>query len=308
MAEPLDVEISLVNTNQRELLGKCLSSLAPACAGLSWRVVVVDNASTDGSAEMVQDEFPEARLLRNDRRQGFSSSHNRVLGPICQEELARYALILNEDTELAPGSVVAMVERADADPRLGAVGPRIVDRNGREEPSYFGFPRVGSELLRAFHPSARWRPAETGWLNGACLMVRVAALKQVGLLDERFFIFYEDTDLGYRLLRNGWLSAVVPEARVLHHQHRSVSQETVSVAMEKQAMRSRFLYFQKHKGPLSAASVAAATRLGLVLRGLKASTAGLAVRSAAERDQGRLFFELARYRAGRPLPHESSRR
>ena len=140
--ERVDVAVSLVNTDNRELLERCLRSIPLACSGLSWRATVVDNASGDGSAEMVAELFTWAELLRNDRRLGFSANHNQVIEPALDAETARYVLILNEDTELDPHAVTTLVEVADSRPRLGAVGPTIYGSDGRTQPSYDRFPTL----------------------------------------------------------------------------------------------------------------------------------------------------------------------
>src|ERR1700737_1865242 len=111
-ADVLEGEISLVNTNNRALLNACLASLPEACAGLNWHVTVVDNESLDGSAEMVATRFPTAQLIRNAKRLGFGANHNQVLVPALESHV-RHVLILNEDTELDPGSVRELVAFAD---------------------------------------------------------------------------------------------------------------------------------------------------------------------------------------------------
>lgn len=302
--EPPDVVISIVNTGHRELLRACLRSLPPACEGLRWKATVVDNVSDDGSFEMVSKGFSWADLLRNDKRLGFSTNHNRVIRQVLSKGSARYLLILNEDTELDPGSVAALVELCDANPRLGAAGPLVRGEDGRIQPSLFRFPTVRSELWAALRPKRRSRPpAESGWLNGSCLLVRTEALREVGPLDERFFIFFEDTDLALRLSEAGWDSALCREAAILHHGHETVSQPAFGTAMERQMLRSRYLYFRKHGGPLRAAAVAALTRAAFLARALKA-LAESALAGRAQRSTAALLLELARYDPRSPLPHE----
>jgi GT2 family glycosyltransferase len=267
----LDVEISLVSTDNRELLEACMRSLPAACEGLAWHVTVVDNASTDGTAEMVKEQFPDAALIRNDRRLGFSANHNKAIGPVVEDDAARYVVVLNEDTELGPGSMGQLVAYADSHPRAGVVGPAIYGSDGERQPSYFGFPRVGGQIRGALLPARLPRtPSGDGWLNGSCLLVRVAALREIGLLDDRFFIFFEDTDLGLRLRDAGWSSDVVEDARILHHGHMTVSQPALGSAMERQMLRSRYLYFEKHHGRARAWLVAMGVRGAFWLRAAKA--------------------------------------
>src|SRR5512133_586217 len=195
-ATPLDVEVSLVNTNNRDLLRACLASLPEAAGALAWHATVVDNASDDGSPEVVRLEFPWARLIENTQRVGFSANHNQVIGEVVSHDSARYVLVLNEDTELEPWSLEELVSFADREDRLGAAGPRLVEKDGREQVSYFRFPGVLEQFWSTLRPGQPPRPAETaGWLNGSCLLVRTEVFRRVGPLDVRFFIFFEDTDL-----------------------------------------------------------------------------------------------------------------
>lgn len=299
---PYDVWVSLVNTNNRDLLVRCLRTLPDACSGLSWAVTVVDNASDDGSAEAVESEFPDANVVRNRRRLGFSANHNLVIRPILQDRTARYVLILNEDTELDPNSVMMLVKLCDADPSVGAAGPGITGIDGTIQPTLAPYPSVLREFRATLRPSHA--PTSAGWLNGSCVLARTAALEEIGLLDERFFIFFEDTDLGARLTRAGWRSLLVPSAHILHHGHVTVSRPSFGSAMERQMLRSRYLYFLKHHRPFEASAVSALVRLGLLARAMKAALSAVADKDPMERHQARLLLGLARYNPRTPLAHE----
>src|ERR1022692_1698354 len=185
----VDVHISVVNTNNRDLLKRCLSSLPEACGQVAWRATVVDNASSDGGAQLVTEQFPWALLMRNSEREGFSANHNKVIVPVVRDRTARYVLILNEDTELAPRCVAKLVECADRDPRVGAVGPRIQGPHGEYEQSFFPFPSLASEVQATLLPGRRRRSGSprTGWLNGSCILTSADAITEIGSLDERVF-------------------------------------------------------------------------------------------------------------------------
>jgi len=307
-AEParVDVQISLVNTDNAELLRRCLASLPAAAGSITWRASVVDNASRDGSGEVVRREFPWARLLENGRRLGFSANHNQVIGDVIGHDSARYVLVLNEDTELEPGSLERLVSFADREDRLGAAGPRLVEKDRRDQVSYFRFPGVLEQFWSTLRPGRPPHRVEgEGWLNGSCLLMRTEALRQVGPLDARFFIFFEDTDVGLRLLRAGWRSAVCESSRVVHHGHQSVSQSGVGTYMEQQMLRSRYLYFRKHHGGYKATLVVALIRVALGVRAAKALLAGAVTGDGGERNLAGLLWTLARYDPVAPLPHES---
>lgn len=305
-ASAVDVHVSLVNTNNRELLRRCLASL-PEAAGrdVAWRATVVDNASSDGSAEMVRAEFPRAQLRVNAARLGFSANHNQVLGPVVAEDVARYVLVLNEDTELRPGSLAELVRFADERRDAGAVGPGLVAPDGRRQVSFFAFPSVRDQFGSTLVPGRAQRTVRgSGWLNGSCLLLRTEALREVGLLDERFFIFFEDTDMGLRLCRAGWSSELCETATVVHHEHQTVSRQPADSPMERQFLRSRYLYFRKHRGRLAAVWVAALVRAALTARAAKALLGSLAG-NRAERVLARLLWRLARYDPNVPLAHEA---
>jgi len=299
---PVDVDISLVSTDNRDLLEACLRSLPAACEGLAWRACVVDNASSDGTSEAVARDFPWARVLRNEHRLGFSANHNQVIGPLLEAGAARYVVVLNEDTELDPGSVAALVAYADDRPRIGVVGPEIYGADGERQPSFFRFPHVCGQIWSTLRPGRNPRgPSSNGWLNGSCLLVRVSALQEIGALDERFFIFFEDTDLGYRMHLAGWESTVAPGVRILHHGHMTVSQPALGSAMERQMLRSRYLYFEKHHGRRQARLVANGVRLALFMRAVKARVR----RETSDGNRAHVLLAgAARYSPTNPLPHE----
>ena len=304
-----DVEVSLVNTNNRELLRGCLRSLPGACEELAWRANVVDNASSDGSAEMVAREFPWARLVRNTARRGFSANHNQVIDRILRERSARYVLIANEDTLLEHGSVRALVRFCDERPRVGAAGPVIRGPRGRVQASFFEFPTVRAQFWSSLRPSTSPRIArEAGWLNGSCVLVRTDALREIGLLDERFFIFFEDTDLGVRLAEAGWRSAICESASILHLGHQTVSQPVLGGVMERQMLRSRYLYFRKHRGRAASVLVAALVRVALLVRAGKAIATAAIGDDREERTAAALLWNLTRYNPRTALPHETAAR
>jgi N-acetylglucosaminyl-diphospho-decaprenol L-rhamnosyltransferase len=301
---PLDVQISLVNTNNRYLLARCLASLPAACEDVSWRATVVDNASDDGSAEMVRQDYAWARLIVNDRRRGFSVNHNQVIVPMLERGATRYVLVLNEDTELSSGAVRELVRFCDGNPRVGAAGPTIRLPDGEVQPSYQPFPTIWRHVSSTLRPGRAWRPNAAGWLNASCVLLRVESLRQVGSLDDRFFIFFEDADLGFRLWRAGWESAVVTHVEILHHEHHTVSRPTVDNAMDRQMLRSAYLYFSKHRGLPRGLLAGTLARGALRARALKAFAAGVVKRDGSERRNAAALAGLARYNPREPLDHE----
>ena len=304
-----DLVISVICTNNRRALESCLSSLPEAAHGLRWTATVVDNASTDGTSELVREAFPWATLIRNEVRLGFSANHNKTLVPAVEANAARYVLFLNDDTVLDPGSLTAMVAEMDHRRDLGALGPAIRGTDGTPQTSLIGLPTPPHLVISSLRPGrtvAPMQPGDDGWLNGSCVMVRPEALREIGSLDERFFIFFEDTDLGRRLLEAGWHSAVASQAGMIHLEHSTVSMPALNSVMARQMLRSQWLYVRKHDGPARAAIVATLVRCSLLIRAAKAFAVGAFAKSDEERAAAGHLVALARYSPAEPLAHEAN--
>ncbi len=304
-----DLAISVVCTNNRAALESCLQALPDAAQGLSWHATVVDNACTDGAGNMVRDRFPWATVTRNEVRQGFSSNHNPTIVSVLEQSSFRYVLILNDDTILDPGSLTTMVSEMDQNHDLGALGPSLRGIDGAPQDSLLSFPtptRIVYHSLRPGTPVPLPTADRGGWLNGSCVMLRPDALREVGTLDEQFFIFFEDTDLGLRLRNAGWRSAVARDAGMVHLEHSTITMPALNSPMARQMLRSQWLYMRKHNGSVQAAIVAALVRACLAARAGKACTVGWLRRSEEERDNARRLLALARYRVSEPLAHEST--
>ncbi len=309
----VDVEISIVNHENRDLLADCLRSIPEACGALRRRVTVVDNVSTDASIDMLAREFPDVSVVANRARMGFGANHNQVIGRLLTDRSARHVLVLNDDTTLDPGAVSLMVATMDADPALGAVGPTILGPDRSAQVSRLAYPAVPSALLHDLGRRYTEVPDPAGWLQGCCLLLRVQALAAVGGFDERFFLFYEDCDLSRRLVDGGWGLAVCPDAAVLHVGHASVLRGGFAHLTPRQGQRSRYLYLAKHVGPRRARLASLVGRVllagraaGLGLRSLRPGAGTGADRADRDRDRHRAaaLAGLARLDPRRPLPHE----
>lgn len=256
----MDLSIVIVSYNTRDMLRDCLHSLEPAAHGLTYETWVVDNNSPDESAAMVAEEFPEVRLIANRDNVGFPKANNQAL----KESRARHSLILNPDTECRPGSLSTLVQYLDSHSDVGAVGPKLLNTDGSLQPNGSRFPNppqdflVVSELRSFFRARfERWSrmrdnyevECELDVVSGACMMVRGAAIEQVGLLDEDFFMFYEEVEWCWRLKRAGWKVVYVPAAVVVHHWMGSVRQD--SQAMTARLFQSSDIYYRKTGSPLT---------------------------------------------------------
>lgn len=269
-ATPDDVEISIVTLGDAARLASCLATLPQACASLAWRVTVVDNSPSGRAVAAVIDTAPFATVIRSEGRRGFGANQNLALGELVRDGRARYVLILNDDTELDPEAVTALVRHGDSHARAGVVSAGIRDSLGRAEHSFCPWPSLWEQVGRAAFP--RLRPNMTrrsGWLNGACMLVRVSALRQVGLFDPSFFLFFEDSDLCLRIARAGWDLELCEEASLIHHGHQTITEPALGAEAEKQMLRSRFLFFRKHHGRVAARAVTELVRCALAVRATK---------------------------------------
>lgn len=265
----MDLSVIVVSWNVRDLLRRCLQSILAAVDGSApprtLEILVVDNASADGSAAMVQAEFPTVRLIANDRNRGFTAANNQGLAA----SQGRYLLLLNPDAELLDGALAAMVGCMEAHPEAGVLGPQLLYPDGSVQSSRRRFPTVATALVESTVIQEWWRdnrvlrryymldtppppgePQPVDWLVGACLLVRRAAYEQVGGLDEGFFMYSEELDWCRRIKGAGWQVLYLPTARVIHHEGKS--SEQVVPARHIHFQSSKVRYFRKHHGRLTA--------------------------------------------------------
>ncbi|MBN1934405.1 MAG: glycosyltransferase family 2 protein [Anaerolineae bacterium] len=267
----MDLSIVVVNWNTRELLAQCLASVTtnsdrqgsnvailPATYPLesvTYELFVVDNASTDGSAQMVAEHFPWVHLIANSENVGFACANNQAI----RQSIGRYILLLNSDTEVHPGALETMVQFMERQPQAGGCGPRLLNADDSLQPSCHPMLTPGREFWRLLFLDWVWRRAtyvQERWdwgtphpvevIKGACFMLRRAALDRVGLLDEEYFMYTEEMDLCYRLLQDGWQLWWVPQAVVKHYGEASSRQ--VAKSMYIQLYRSKVQFHRKFGG------------------------------------------------------------
>jgi hypothetical protein len=264
------VGVVVVSYNTRADLLRCLSALSLNVT-LPIEIVVVDNASEDGSASAVRAGFPEVRVLENSRNLGFSRANNLGL----RETSAAYVLILNSDAELRPGCLEALCALLDRRPEVGAVGPRTLGGDGSIQVSFGPALTPFAEwsqrrLVKGVRVRAPWalreaarraaREHEPDWLSASCLLARRAALEAVGGFDEGFFLYEEDADLCLRLRRAGWRVVFTPAAEVVHQLGRSMEKAPAQARLAYD--RSHLRYYRKHNGPFRTLAL----RLALLAR------------------------------------------
>jgi GT2 family glycosyltransferase len=266
-----DVSVIIVSFNTRDLLRECLQTLFSRLGGVSVQTIVVDNASEDGSADMVAQEFPEIDLIRSDANLGFGPANNRGFA----RATGRYIVLLNSDAFVAPDTLRRSVERMDAEADVGLAGGRLIGRDGEWQPSARMFPSVLNEFLTISGLSARWPnsrffgrvdrtwanpsdPADVDWVPGAYSIIRKSLLDDIGLFDERFFLYFEEVDLCRRIKAAGYRVVYWPELEVVHiggESSRTIKRLTFSgfgSQLTLWRMRSQALYYRKQHGPITA--------------------------------------------------------
>lgn len=253
-----DLAIVVISTNEAHWLEPCLSTVFDHAGSATLDVVVVDNSSTDGTRELVESGFPQARVVSSPNR-GFAHGNNRGL----EQTSARYCLLLNPDTEILKGTFGELVDLLDARPQVGLVGVRQITADGALSPTIRRFPSVtralGEALFserwpvhpswageRVLDPDAYEREGECDWPLGSFMLARREALLSAGLLDERFFIYSEEPDLCLRVKRAGWQVRYLPEMTIVHHHGKG----GVRPRMVAQDAYTRKQYAHKHFSPV----------------------------------------------------------
>jgi GT2 family glycosyltransferase len=260
-----DVSIVIVSFNTRKVLQECLLAVYRESGALRVQVIIVDNGSTDGSPEMIEQEFPDVVLIRSKVNLGFGGANN--LGFESAE--GRYVVLLNSDAFLTEGALALSVAHMDANPRAGLGGGRLIGRDGSWQPSARMFPTVFTNLIvlsglstkfpnsRLFgHFDRTWanqgEAAEVDWVPGAYSIIRAEALEAAGLFDPRFFLYYEEVDLCKRIQQKGYAIWYWPDISVVHiggessRQIKSLELSQSGAQLTLWRMRSMLLYYRKH--------------------------------------------------------------
>jgi N-acetylglucosaminyl-diphospho-decaprenol L-rhamnosyltransferase len=245
----------VVNTNGRDLLLACLDAIERATpSDLEHEVLVLDNASDDGSADAVRALDRDIRLIALDRRAGKAENDSRLL----REAKGEFCLLLNEDSELQPGAVAALVGALRSDRDAAAAGAQLLAPDGREVPCAWRLPGAETALAGAFFLHGRFTvesggagTRQVGWVQSSAMLVRREAAEQVDWLDPEFFVYSDETDFCKRLQDAGWRILYVPSARAIHHDQ--MAQDAAGA--ERRVVeyhRNRNRYLRKHEGRVEA--------------------------------------------------------
>lgn len=249
MVEP-DITFVIVNWNTRELLLQCLHAIHETSAALAIEIIVVDNGSSDDSLQAAQRLFPSIRCIANNENRGFAAANNQAF----QAMRGRYALLINTDATVLPGSVDALLTFMEARPDVGMACGQLLNTDGSKQNAFAAFPSllslmVNESLLKLLLPQkfpSKYREyslsIEVDSCIGACMIVRKRAMDQVGFFDERYFFFFEETDWARQFWQKGWRVCFVPDARIVHAQGQSAG---ASALARRLFYHSRYQYLLK---------------------------------------------------------------
>ncbi|MDQ7838420.1 MAG: glycosyltransferase family 2 protein [Thermodesulfobacteriota bacterium] len=248
----MDISIIIVNWNTKDLLRNCLNSIYGTVQGIALEISVVDNASHDGSVAMLRGEFPQVNVIENKENRGFGAANNQAFGIM----KGRYALLLNTDTVLKEHAVYELFFFMEAHLEAAMACGQLLNADGSKQNSIANFPTLltllfNTPLLEYLfpkrYPSKRYDykgPIEIDSGIGACLMVRKQAIDEVGMFDERYFFFFEETDWALQMKTAGWKIYHVPSAFIYHLQGQSIGRD---VRSRIEFYRSRYQFFKKWK-------------------------------------------------------------
>jgi GT2 family glycosyltransferase len=275
--EPPLLSISIVNTDNKELLRKCLRTIEQSVKRTTYETFVVDNASKDGSVEMMSSEFPHVKVISNSSRRGYGDSHNRAVSIF----RGKYILILNEDMEMLDDAIDVMVETAEGKNNLGALGCKILNPDLSLQISCFKFPTIAQELFEAVFPQSVVFPKSSirskmyGWNHdterdvdivvGCCMLVPRIVINHVGAFDPAFFVYSEEHDWCRRMKNAGLRVVFTPSARMIHVGGQTSKRMSLRMALVQ--LDSRTKYFFKHQGRTQASIFRQVAAIGYLMRG-----------------------------------------
>ncbi|MEK7515990.1 MAG: glycosyltransferase family 2 protein [Patescibacteria group bacterium] len=259
-----DLSVIILSYRTKNLVKECVKSIRRAAPQLSYEIIVVDNASGDGVGEMMREQFPDIRFVESAENLGFAGGNNIGL----REALGRYRMVLNPDIVVLPGALEKMVAAMDAHPEIGLLGPKLLAPDKSLQYSCYRFPSLLTPFLRRTrlgetrwgagvvnrYLMADWDHAEmrdVDWLLGAALIVRAEALAHVGLFDDRFFLYFEDTDWARRFWKAGYRVVYFPEAELFHFHRRESAEGSLLESLLRRTthvhVASAVKYFWKYR-------------------------------------------------------------
>jgi len=257
-----EVSVVVVNWNTQDILRDCLKSIYEQGGEIDLEVIVIDNASTDGSVEMVKKDFSQVTLIENPQNRGFAAANNQGI----DISKGRYVLLLNSDTVVLDNAIAKTAAFADSHPEAAVVGCRVLNPDRTLQPTCFMFPSILNMLLSSTYlyklfPKNKFfgRERMTWWdrndikevdvVTGCFMLIRQKAIQQVGTMDEQFFMYGEETDWCYRFKEAGWKILFTPCAEIIHLGGQSAQKRATTMVV--QLRKSILQFMKKHHGPLT---------------------------------------------------------
>jgi len=250
------ITISIVSYNSLNFLRECLDSILKDPPALEYEIIVVDNASCDGTVEFVRKNYPEITLISNSRNIGFAAANNRAI----EKSNSKYILLMNSDCRVYKKSLDNLVEFMEKNPGVGITGPKIVNSDGTIQLSCRRFPSLlnaaAHTILADIFPhnpfSKKYKLADicrdntfkVDWVSGSCMIIRKKSLEDTGVLDEKYFMYVEDLDICYRMWQKNWEVYYYPKALIMHHVAGSSSGKKIKSSFRMQ--KSVFYFFWKN--------------------------------------------------------------
>jgi len=241
----MDISIIIVNYNVKEYLSECLKSIFDVLHDISFEVILVDNASRDGSVEFVQQEFPDIKVIVNSTNVGFAAANNQAIDKANGE----FVLLLNPDTKLIDQSILKMMSFLKDHEQAGICGPVILNADQEIQNHGYYFPSLmrlfKANVLSCFDfPRLLEKPFEVDWIQGSCMLIKRELLMSLGCLDDKFFIYGEEKDLCLRIKKMGKKVYLLPNCKIIHYSNQSaINCESFAF---KEYQKSQFYFFKKH--------------------------------------------------------------
>ena len=246
----MDITFVIVNWNTKDLLLQCVAAIYQTTTGRKFEIIVVDNGSRDGSVDALQQKFPQVSCIVNPENRGFGTANNQALAVM----QGRYAVLVNTDATLTPGAVDTLFTFIESHPEVGMACGQLINPDGSKQNAHASFPSLLT--LMANESLLRWllpfkypskylhydQPLPVDSCIGACMIVRKTAMNQVGLFDERYFFFFEETDWARQFRQKGWPIYFVPQAQIIHTQGQTAGAEVLA---RKLFYFSRYQYLRK---------------------------------------------------------------
>ena len=275
----MKLSIIIVSWNVKDDLLRCLASLKENAPSEPFEQIVVDNMSSDETVNTVRRQYPEVTIIENAENRGFAKANNQGM----ERANGEYVLLLNPDTIVHPGSLDLLIRFLDENPDVGACGPKLLNADGSAQRSVRRFPTFRGvlyghtvcRLLGLFRSEHRkWmmkdfaydRQLDVDQVSGAAMIVNRSVIDEVGCMDERFFMYYEEVDLCYRIKQRGWRVVFLPDAVITHLSGRSAKQ--IRLKRRLMMFKSMMLFFRKHRNKYAAAIFSVVFKFAVILRNI----------------------------------------